>query len=172
MINKKSEISQVFVYLSTAMVIVIVLGFGFKWLSGLIFKVSEVECVQFKIELERRVSNNLDFGKINTKPIRVDCDFREICFVSDPIMFNPQVNSNYPIINDSLNGNVKNNVFFRNQITESFFYIEELKVENDIKCFNVTNLGLEFKIEGKGNHVLLSGNTGSGGNQVNPGVTE
>jgi hypothetical protein len=158
MINKKSEVSQVFIYISTAMVIVIVLGFGFSWLFNLYKNVSDVECLQFKKNLELKVRNNIDYGKVDISPLKVDCNFREICFVSDPIMFNPQVTSNeYPIINDSLNGKIKSNVFFRNQISESFFYLEKLEVKDHIKCFNITRLSLELRFEGKGSHVLLSG---------------
>jgi hypothetical protein len=158
--NKKAQISQIFVYISTGIVIVIVLGFGFNWLSGLFGKVSEVECVQFKKNLELKVRNNIDFGKIDTRPLKVDCDFREICFVSDPVNIdNVQVTGSDPIrkiINDSVSGKVKQNVFFINQIPESFFYVEKLEVDGNIKCFNITSLGLEFMLEGKGDRVFLT----------------
>lgn len=162
--SKKADVSQTFVYLSTALVIVIVLGFGFKWLMALFTNVSEVECIQFRKNMELKVRNNIEFGKIDLRPIKVDCDFRQVCFVSDPMMgvvdpnlgsFNPATQN---IIQDGLNGNVKQNVFFINQIPESFFYLEKLSVPNGIQCFNITSLGLNMKLEGKGNKVELSQN--------------
>jgi hypothetical protein len=164
--SKKADISQTFVYLSTALVIVIVLGFGFKWLMALFTNVSEVECIQFRKNMELKVRNNIEFGKIDLRPIKVDCDFRQVCFVSDPLMdgdvatpyldsFNPATKN---IIQHGIQGKVKQNVFFINNIPESFFYLEKLSVPNGIQCFNITSLGLNMKLEGKGNKVLLSKN--------------
>jgi hypothetical protein len=161
--KKKGEVSQIFTYISTAIVIVIVLGFGIKWLSGLLGNVSEIECVQFKKDLELRIRNNMDYGKIDTRPLRVDCDFREVCFMSDPIFDKDmKIDESGTILtrlmNHSIEGNVKQNVFFINNIPESFFYLEKLVVTDNYLCFNVTKLGLNVRFEGQGNHVLLSKN--------------
>ena len=157
--NKKAEVSQIFTYISTGIVIVIILGFGFNWLMNLLGNVSDVECIQFKKNLELKVRNNIEFGKVDARPIRVNCDFRQICFTTDPMFQSVSVDgNNFPIINNSLTSRAKQNVFFINHIPESFFYLEKLVVDSNIQCFNVTNLGLDIRLEGKGNHVFLSRN--------------
>lgn len=161
--KKKAEISQMFTYISTAIVIVIIIGFGVMWLYNLLTNVKDIECIQFKKNLELKIRNNIDYGKIDNRPIRVDCDFRQICFITDPIHKEYSHATTGDIldvfINDTLKGNVKQNVFFINQIPENFFYLEKLVVNNNnenLLCFNVTRLGIQFKLEGRGNHVLLS----------------
>lgn len=158
--KKKGDTSQIFTYISTAIVIIVVLGFGVHWISGLLRNVSDIECIQFKRDLELRVRNNLDYGKIDTRPLRVDCDYREICFISDPLSFDETYHSDgtalSSIINSTYAGNVPQNVFFNNHIPESFYYIEKLSVEGNKLCFNITRLGLEFQLEGMGSHVLLT----------------
>lgn len=164
--KKKADISQTFTYISTAIVIVVVLGFGIMWLNKILTNVSEIECVKFKKDLELKVRNNIEYGRIDSRPLRVDCDFREICFVSDPFLFddpneNPISNLDvHPIINDTYTGNVKQNVFFINHVVpEDFFYLERLRVYGDYLCFNVTRLGINMRLEGRGNYVLLSRET-------------
>lgn len=162
--NKKAEVSQVFTYISTAIIVVLVVGFGVMWISNLLSNVSEIECVKFKTDLERRIRTNLDFGKIDTRPLRVDCDFREICFITDPLLepitYNENTGALDYIINTTYSANVPQNVFFVNQVPESFFYLEKLEVKNNKQCFNVTNLGIDIRLEGKGNKVMLSKNQG------------
>ena len=161
--KKKADASQMFTYISTAIVIVVVLGFGIHWLMGLLDNVSEIECVQFKKDLEIRVRNNLDYGRVDTRPLRVDCDVREICFITDTLFekkshsYNDNGDVLDYLINSTYSGNVQQNVFMLNNIPVDFFYLEKLYVEpNNLPlCFNVTNIGLNVRFEGQGNHVIL-----------------
>ena len=169
---KRAQISQVFVFIISAIVIVAVLGFGVNSIFKLSHDVSKVQCLKFKEDLKAKLTENKAYGSVDDTTIKVDCDYREICFISAPVSGNSQSDfSEYPIIKDSADSRVKQNVFFRNSITEDFYYIEDLRVGNDgegIICQDVTNGRLNLHFKGKGSYVELiedfssSSSSGSG----------
>lgn len=168
---KKAQISQVFVFIISAIVIVSVLGFGVHSIFKLSHDVNKVQCLKFKEDLNTKLTENKAYGSVDDTTIKVDCDYREICFISDPMSGNsPLELGEYPIIEDSADSGVKQNVFFRNSITEDFYYIEDLRVGNDgggIICQDVTNGRLNLHFKGKGSYVELiedfSSSSSSGG---------
>ena len=65
--------------------------------------------------------------------------------------------ANYPLVKDSIQGNVKKNAFvLSNSIFESY-YIGDIEIDNAFfKCFKPVAGKVSFTIEGAGNKALIS----------------
>ena len=64
--------------------------------------------------------------------------------------------TDYPIIENSVNSGVNKNVFLISQNIEESFYIENIDLSEDLFCKPVVGSEIKFKIEGLGDHALLS----------------
>lgn len=157
----KGQVSQVFVYIITAIVIVSVLGFGVRAIFKLMSDVDDVACLKFKTDFEKRIQKNKAFGTVDEANIRVGCDYPIICFVSDKQnskwteysgspTFHP-----YPVIKNSWDDKARQNLFFVNQIAEEFHYVPDLVVENSIQCYPNSPSGIKLKFRGLGDATLL-----------------
>ncbi len=157
---KKAQVSQIFVFIISGIIIVAVLGFGVSSIFKLMGTVDEVQCMKFKEDLSAKLTKNKAYGSVDTSEIGVDCDYRQICFISDPAMdgwVKSSIENDYPIIQDSEDGNVKQNVFLINSISEDFYYIKDLKVSSPgYFCTDITGGRLGLHLEGKGSFVLLN----------------
>ncbi|MDB4303369.1 hypothetical protein N9934_01080 [Desulfosarcina sp.] len=156
---KSAQISQVFIYIMSGIIIVAVLGFGIKYIYDIMGKADEIACVKFKQDLDNQFSKYAKFGSVYEERLKMDCDFRQLCFID--LNYNPssQFREDYPIIADSLLSNVNKNVFFVNNIAEDFYYIENLKVESGYQCYNNTPTGFMVKLKGDGkNFEMLTPN--------------
>jgi hypothetical protein len=165
----KAQISQIFVYIMTALVIGAVLVFGVNAIFKLTRQVEEVKCVQFKQDLAKLLDTHSEYKTRATKDLSVDCDFREICFVTDPEIYsehsftlNPSGDVDYdPIIMDAVdysngyNNPAKLNVFFKNNAVEDAFYIPDIHAPNGV-CFDADTGKIKVKLEGLGGVTEIS----------------
>jgi len=170
---KSGQISQVFIYIMSGIIITAVLGFGVKMMFDVTNKSDDIACLRFKENLRRTVQSDMGYGTVDKLDLNVDCDYRQICFV-DLTKSAPTSNAvdaipgdvtkqKYPIIWDSWNNKVKQNVFFVNNVAEDFYYIENLHVARKSVCKDITNAGVRVTLKGKGKYVILSDD--SDGNQ-------
>lgn len=151
--RKKGDISQVFIYIITGIIMVAVLGFGVRALLGLIDWQNEMQCVKFKEDLKQRMQDDNTFGVVDKRPLEVDCEFRQICFVDLETYQSGDIDT---IVDDSVISNAKQNVFFRNSITEDFYYVENMVVEGGYICKDATNGAIEdIGFKGLGGKVFV-----------------
>jgi hypothetical protein len=156
---RKGEVSQIFVYIMTGIIIVSVLGFGAKMLLGLKNTAEQINCINFKQDLKERINKDMSYGVIDNKPMRVGCDVKSICFVDLGQSVPPwPAKPLDPLIEDSWSSKTKQNVFLLNDITEDFHYVEGITVSSPdyIVCKNVTNGYIKIRIEGLGDSVIIS----------------
>ena len=45
--------------------------------------VSDIQCIDFQKDLEKKLRGDKSTGTVDEVALRVNCDFMEICFVSD-----------------------------------------------------------------------------------------
>ena len=162
----KAQISQVFVYIISAIVIVAVLGFGVKSIFKLNHDVNDVKCLQFKKDFEKKIYEDKAYGTVDITRLKVGCGFKEVCFATDRNSDSNSLDNNNPssinylssydpIIGNSWDDKAKQNLFFKNTITEEFYYVPDLLVEDGVQCFSVDHSGIPLKLRGLGDATLL-----------------
>lgn len=153
----KGQASQIFTYIISGLVIVSVLVFGVKWIFQVMNTADEIECLDFKQNLEHRLKRDMGYGKVDKADLRVGCETSQICFVDPSKTSTPEIEKNeYPVIYDSWEDGADTNIFFVNNIAEGFHHVENLEVEDPYYiCKNVTGGSVEFTFEGQGDSVLV-----------------
>ncbi len=156
--NKKSQIGQVFIYLISTLVIILVLYFGYNAISGITKKQQELSFVKFQTSLKDMVSyTSSDYGTVRVEDFYVPSTFTEVCFV-DPHLITTRDSSpilqSYPVIIDSVESGVLADVFALQ--AGAPFYIEKINVTGDFLCVPVTNGKIRIRIEGKGDSAQIS----------------
>ena len=156
--NKKSQIGQVFIYLISTLVIVLVLYFGYSAISSIGKKQQELSFIKFQTSLKDMVSyTSSDYGTVRVEDFYVPSSFTEVCFVDPDIITtrdSSAINLSYPIIKDSVESGVLADVF--TLPGGAPFYIEKINVTRDFLCFPVMNGKVRIRIEGKGDSAQIS----------------
>lgn len=165
---KKSQvIGQIFIYILAIILIAFVLGYGYKTIAAFRQKTDQVSFIKFKNELQNAVKTiTTDFGSVKIKEFQVPGNYNKICFVRSHESFpaSSSIPSNYPIIRDSVDSDVEKNVFLVKNIAKDSFYIGKIKVvttdlnyiPTGLYCVDVKNTMIKLRLEGKGNHVVIS----------------
>lgn len=182
---KKAQLSQVFVYILTLVVMITVLFFGYKAISGVIQKGERVAFVSFKTDLEGAVrSISGDYGSVRAydskNPLRVPAGYDSVCFIDfdrSPPAGCSSISGLNPIICDAwetYGGNSEGkgweaadaNVFLNPPgiIDVKVYKIEvdtNLNRNEDAKdggyfCLNVVSGRLDIRLEGKGDHAFIT----------------
>ena len=158
-LRKSQIIGNTFVYLFSAVVVAIILIFGYKSIYGTAktFKQTELELLKNEIISDIK-SMASDYGSSKKVSYRIPAN-SELCLFDlgkkDEILNNEKM-SFYPLINDSLGSNVKKNGFL---ISASIFeplYVGETEIsEPYFYCFKPIAGKVSFVIEGKGNRTLI-----------------
>lgn len=155
--KKRAQMQQVFTYILTGIVIVAVLGFGVVQIMKIMDTADEIACLDFKKSLEDRIEQSKGYGSIERGDFYVDCDYQKIWFVDvDECKENHY--SGDPIIANSCDDGVRQNVFMGNDIAEDSFYVKGLQVsaadgvlEFDLASGSTINL----KFRGTGSGMLV-----------------
>jgi|TARA_B100001971_G_scaffold164052_1_gene154523 hypothetical protein len=150
---KKSQASQVFIYILAIIVFSLVLLFGYKAIKGLITSSEKIDYVHFKAKLESAIKR-VDYGDKLIEEFSIPSGFNEVCFISyEPGVETPSTTTTYDIIDDSWSSNVKANAFLvlsDEDITP--FYIEQkMKATdgaNNFYCAPVNKGQIELTIDG------------------------
>lgn len=157
---KKAQIyGQIFIYILTIVLVSFILVYGYNAVKNLKDGAEQISCLKFKNDLTSAVEIvSSDFGSVKRKDIELCGNYKQICFVETFENFdrsNPQ-GTNDPIIIDNIKSNTRKNVFLADNIAKESFYIGVISVDNDVLCIKSTGNKLSLRLEGKGNHVLLS----------------
>lgn len=157
---KKSQISgTVFVYMFSAIIIAVILIFGYRSIIGTQESIEQTELAMFKNKIISDIESIIaDFGSSKevsysipsqTELCIFDLSKKESIFENLPPDFNP-------LIIDSIRNNVRKNAFvWGNEIFEPF-YIGEIEIrEPYFYCLNPVAGKVSFVIEGLGNRTLI-----------------
>lgn len=155
--RKKSQLySQVFVYILTIILIAFILIYGYNAIQSFRKRADQVACLKFKNDLTNSielVSN--EFGSVKRKDLELCGNYKKVCFVES--IENPNIPNNAdPIIKDSILSNAGKNVFLVEDIAKESFYAGKISVNPDVMCIKTANNKVSLRLEGKGNHVLIS----------------
>ena len=155
--NEKSQsYSQVFIYILTIVLVSFILVYGYNSVQSFKQRAEQVSCLKFKNDLTNAVETiSSEFGSIIRKDLQVCNAYSKVCFVES--FESPVLPNNIdPIIKDSILSNTGKNVFLVENTAKESFYAGKISVEPDLLCINAVNGRVSLRLEGKGNHVLIS----------------
>ena len=155
--NDRAQLySQIFIYILTIILISFILFYGYNAVQNFKERAEQVCLLKFKNDLSNAVESiSSDFGSIKRKDLQLCAGYAQVCFVEtleSPIL----PNNADAIIRDSVLSNTGKNVFLVEKIARESFYAGKISVEPDLLCIKAPNNKISIKLEGKGNHALLS----------------
>ena len=169
---KKSQIhGQIFIYILTIVLVSFILVYGYNVIKNLQNNVQQVSCLKFRDDLKNAVdiiSN--DFGRVKKEDIEICPPYKRVCFVEtyyakNVVKDNPRNSEVGVPIDQILKDNIKSetgkNVFLVDRASKEWFYAGNISINPgpvnfDVLCMNAINSRIILKLEGKGDHVLLS----------------
>lgn len=154
---KKSQLySQVLVYFLTIILISFILVYGYNAVQNFKKRAEQVSCLKFKNDLQNAVESILsDYESVKRKDLQLCAGYTKACFVETFESFQMPGNTD-PIIKDSILSNTGKNVFLVEHIAKESFYAGKISVEPDVLCIKAISNKISLRLEGQGNHVLLS----------------
>lgn len=154
---KKSQLSNIFVYLLTIIVVSFILIYGYTQIAKIREQGKKAAYIKFETELGSIVETSISYGNVRLEEVEVPAGYREVCFVSSyPSILSSLSGTNHPIIENSVESKAKKNIFLVEKITKESFFIDKIKVSGDLICIPNTAGRLRIKLEGKGDHVEIS----------------
>lgn len=138
--RKAMAVSQVFIYITSIIVIALVLLFGYKAIVFFMGQMQTSDRLQFERDIKSAVEElRSDYGTVKEREFVVPAPYREICFVDIDLVYNipppiPNLVFNvHPIIADSVNSHVEKNMFLDESTS---FYVGKISVEDSppYKC--------------------------------------
>lgn len=163
MVKKGGQISgTVFVYMFSAIIIAVILIFGYRSIIGTKEKIEQTELAILKNEIISGIeAMKTDFGsskKVDysmpqqTELCLFDLEKKDAIFGNLPEGFNP-------LVIDSIRNNIRKNAFvWGNEIFEPF-YIGEIEIrEPYFYCLKPIAGKVSFVVEGLGNRTLIEPN--------------
>lgn len=155
---------QIFIYILTLLIISFILIYGYKSISSFKGRTSQIVSLKLGEDLKNSVQRiTPDFGSIIKKEIDIG-EASQICFVETyeninnlnlPIDSNGNP-INDPIIKDSIRSNSDKNTFLMGKSVLGSFYTGNISVQNDVLCLKSIGGKVSLKLEGKGDHALIS----------------
>ena len=155
--KRKSQIyGQIFIYILTIILVSFILVYGYNSIQNFKERTDQVCIIKLKNDMQNAIEIiSSDFGSVKRKDIQLCSRYIQICFVES--FSSPQIpNSIDPIIKDSVLSNSGRNVFLVENVAKESFYAGKISVEPDVLCVNAIHGKVSLRLEGKGNHALLS----------------
>lgn len=159
--EKNSQLySQIFIYILTMILIAFILIYGYNSIRDFRNRAEQVACLKFKKDLTSAIELiSYEFGSVKTKEFQLCGNYKKICFVET--YGHPSIPNNVdPIIKDSILSNAGKNVFLIEEITKESFYAGKISVNpkdsSGVLCINSKENKIILRIEGMGDHALLS----------------
>ena len=165
--RKKGQmmVGQIFIYIASILIIGFLLVFGYQTLAGFKKQGEQVSYVKFRTDMQsfvKAVKN--DFGTVRIRDILAPDRAKEVCFVDSRLTddsitwtgsIKPVVPSGIdPIIADSIDFDIQNNVFFPGTNIQPFNG-GVIQVNEGVLCLAVSATTLKIELEGKGNRALV-----------------
>ena len=148
--------SQIFVYILTIMLVSFILVYGYNSVQNFKKRAEQVSCLKFKNDLINAIDGiSSDFGSIKRKELQLCSGYSKVCFVES--FESPNLPGDIdPIIKDSILSSTGRNVFLLDNIAKESFYAGKISVEPDVFCVKAMNGKVDLKLEGRGNHAVIS----------------
>jgi hypothetical protein len=159
---KKAAVSQMFMYLTAAIIISFTLLFAGKAIISLLGTVSEVESQQFRTEFERAIDEvSSKYGSVQFKTLRGLRDFEYIC-VADVRSTDwkgkvlPPELAEFSLIRGHLEDETAN-IFLITDNVEEKFLNANIQIEGEYDCAEIGSSGdIDIKLEGFGKYARLT----------------
>lgn len=168
---KKSQISQVFTYIASTLVIGLLVIVGYKAIDMMMGKQCEARRAIFEKDLLNFIDEYSDYGSVHEEIIQAPCNTKEICFAdashfadycngyySDPEIY---YYTNDPVITSAV-ADCKANIFLKREFTETFNNPTKLsdkialnEAGDPFQCFKVTNSQFKLVFSGLGSKTLI-----------------
>lgn len=154
--SKKGQVQQAFVFIISAIVIIIILLFGYKAIKGTAQAEESIGLLEFETELRNDIELiSSEYGTLQTKRYNLPPGYNEICFVD--LVNRDMGEIDKPIIKKSVQADLQENIFlFGQDKVPLILYVEDfgLAYAPYYECIE-SNANIEFKVEGKGNKALV-----------------
>ena len=159
--KSKGQIGQIFIYVISALIIILVLYYGYGAIQNIGQKQQELSYVKFQTSMSDMISyTSSDYGTVRMEDFLVPEGYSEVCFV-DPYLITTRDASTipeaeYPLIYDSVEDGVRANIFVIPGGQP--FYNEKIFIEDSskFKCFAVVQGKISLRIEGLGDKAKIS----------------
>ena len=156
--KKAQSHGLVVVYLLTAVIVFLILAFGYTTIlefknRGISGKLSELK-VQIETEITVITSQ---YGSIKYKVFSSPILLKKVCFVETTAYPIDYIGS-HPLIEDSVKSGAKENAFFIGKGIFESTYVGDIIIddESNIGCVNVNNNEIGIHFEGRGNSAVIS----------------
>ncbi len=147
---------QIFIYVLAVVVMGAILIYGYSAITDFRSKSEKISSIRLQSELSSTIhSLSSDFGSVKKKEIPME-GFSSICFVESheiPRLDDPSID---PLIRDSVSSSTGKNVFLLRKSVEASFTVDPLSVDPDVLCIPARGNAAHIRLEGRGDHVLLS----------------
>lgn len=161
--KKKSQIGEVFIYLISTLIIILVLYYGYNAIKGISEKNKELSFVKFQNALRDMVSyTSSDYGTVRIEEFYLPGGYTEVCFADKDFMsddLSKISEQDYPLVYDSISQSVSEGRTISTNVFVlpggSPFLIEKMKVDNKFFCTKVLQGKIKLRIEGKGDSALV-----------------
>ncbi len=154
---KQSQLySQIFIYILTIVLVSFILVYGYTAVKNFKERADQVSCLKFRNDMQNAIaSTTSDFGTVKRKDLSICGKYTRVCFVESFIEADIPLGTD-PIITDSVRSGSGKNVFLVEDISKESFYAGNISVEPDVLCMKATGGKISLRLEGKGNHLILS----------------
>jgi len=154
---KGQVIGQIFIYVITVVLVSVILFYGYNAITTFKDKAEKISFIQFKNDMENTIEvMSFDFGSVKVEEFMVPEKVTTVCFVTSFPEAPTLSGTKYPIIEDSVNSGVDKNVFLMDETIQESFYVGKISVDEGWSCFPVLGNKIKLRIEGKGDHAILS----------------
>ena len=158
--KQKAQIGQIFIYVISALVIILVLYYGYGAIANIGEKQQELNYVNFQTSLQDMVDyTSSDYKTVRIESFILPSGYTNVCFVDPDIVRAGDVDSvpdiqNYPLIYDSVADRTQANVFVMPEGAP--FYIEKMQIDGGFMCVPVVQGKITLRIEGLGDKARVS----------------
>ena len=150
---KAQMVGQIFVYILAVILVAFILIYGYNAVQTFKTRAEQVSYIKFKTDMESTIKSiSSDYGSIKKAEFLVPSGYREVCFID---LDNPIVPPGHPIIKDSVESGVKENIFLVREAAEESFYVGKIEVAGN-SCIEVKAGKIKVQLEGKGDHAIIS----------------
>ena len=155
---KKAQAQQIFTWIVAIVLMSLLILFGYRSIISLRSRGEQVKYLEFKNDLTSIIESTMDYRSERKASLSAPGGYSQVCFV-DMEGIDPSKMDGYPIIQDSVYSQLGKppieNVFLVKDIAENSFLIENMKVDQNFLCFDITSGKINFRVEGFGRHAKI-----------------
>lgn len=165
--KKKSQTQQIFIYIVAIILFALILAYGYKAINDFRKRTDEVSLLQMEKDISSTVKRVApDYGTIVKKELSIPLKYEKVCFVdlvtSNTVPLNTELcndikdDYNYIACN-SWEDKASYNMFCISNGDTLTYDIGRVKIEDPYYfCIASVNGKITLRLEGKGDHAMLS----------------